>query len=212
MQDDNSAIDSIAVVPMPSEPQLTVAARDRIRSYERASRAPATQQSYRQAARLFEAWCALHGHQALPAGAATVKALVTEMAAIGPDYRMLPILGGKTIDRRKATNAEPRPLKPASIAKLVSAIAFAHRRVGHPFDRQAIETGLAGIRRTHGVAPRQMKAITLEELRRIVDALPDNLQRWIIFVGGDQTNGRSDPEPGIDERSVASRRKVTVLI
>lgn len=177
MQNDEDGNGSVPVAfGSAGEPGLPEAVLERIRSYERASRAPATQRSYRQAALLFDAWCSLHGHSPMPAAASTVKAFVTEMAATGPDYRVLPTQGGRTMDRLRAKGAEPRPLKPASIAKLVSAIAFAHRQAGHTFDRQAVETGLGGIRRTHGVSPRQMKAIALGELQRIVNALPMSLQ------------------------------------
>jgi integrase len=167
-----------------TESPLPAVAIERVKSYARRSRAAATVKSYRQASWLFEAWCHLHGRQPLPASAETVKAFITEMAEIGPDHR---ILRGDDADKRRLGDREPRPLKPASIAKLVSAIAFAHREARLSFDRQALEIDLAGIRRTHGTKPRQVKAITVDELRQIVTALPVHLQgvrdRALLLVG-----------------------------
>ena len=121
---------------------------------------PPTLAAYQRHVAVFAAWCERHGRDRLPASAETIGLFLTEMAG---------------------------HYKPSSLTALVSAIAFAHRDAGHPFDRAPIENLMAGIRRTHGTAERRMAAITTGELRRIVSALPESNQgvrdRALLLVG-----------------------------
>ncbi len=55
-------------------------------------------------------------------------------------------------------------LKPATIQKIISAIAFGHRAAGHPFDRKQLSMTSAGINRVHGTAERRVTALTDTEL------------------------------------------------
>jgi integrase len=55
---------------------------------------------------------------------------------------------------------------------MLAGIAFAHRLRGYGFDAAGCGDVLAGIRRTHGAAPRQVSALTLDLLVQIDAALP----------------------------------------
>jgi integrase len=55
---------------------------------------------------------------------------------------------------------------------MLAGIAFAHRLRGLGFDASGCGDVLAGIRRTHGTAPRQVNALTLDLLVQIDAALP----------------------------------------
>jgi integrase len=151
-------ISKLTKAEKPSSVPAALAAK--VEDYARASRAESTLKSYQDGFRLFAGWCEVHGRAVVPASPETMALFISDLAA---RYR------------------------PSTINRLVSAIAFAHRTAGHVFDRKSFETVMAGIRRTHGTAPRQVAAITLEDLRRIVAALPDNQQgardRALLLVG-----------------------------
>jgi integrase len=77
--------------------------------------------------------------------------------------------------------------RPSTVAGLLAGIAFAHRVAGRPFDSDAFTAIVNGIRRTHRPAPRRAAAVTVADLRLIVDALPDTMQgardRALLAVG-----------------------------
>jgi hypothetical protein len=53
------------------------------RAYKQAARSPATKRAYGSDFRLFEAWCARAGLEALPATISTIGLYMTELAAGG---------------------------------------------------------------------------------------------------------------------------------
>jgi integrase len=116
----------------------------------RASRAPATWAAYASDMQDFEQWCASVGVACLPAA---------------PD----------TIGRYLADRA--RTLKPSTLERRVAAIVVHHRQHGHAIDARhpAIADVLGGLRRLLGTAPNQKAALTAEDLRVIVAALPTTL-------------------------------------
>jgi integrase len=77
--------------------------------------------------------------------------------------------------------------RPSTVDALLSAIALAHRAAEKPFDRRYFTPIVEGIKRTHGTVPRQVAAVTVGDLRTMVDALPDTLQgardRAVLTVG-----------------------------
>ena len=117
----------------------------KLMQYAGASRAPATLQSYQAAWRAFTAWCELHRRCPLPASAETASLFLSDLA-----------------DR----------YRPSTLSRMLAAIAFAHRVRGEGFDASGCGDVLSGIRRTHGAAPRQVSALTLDLLVRIDEALP----------------------------------------
>jgi integrase len=151
-----------------------------VREYRRRSRADSTIDCYGRTAALFEAWCRWRGLQSLPATPKTVELFMAEMASVGPDY----VAMGWKANRKLRLQA---PLKPATINKVVSAIAFLHRSAGYSFDRELLDATRSGIARTHGTAERRVHALTDKELRRAVAQLPDTLRglrdRAILLIG-----------------------------
>lgn len=117
----------------------------KLRHYAGASRAPATLQSYQDTWRAFTAWCQLHQRCPLPSSAETAALFLSDLAG---------------------------RYKPSTLSRMLSGIAFAHRVRGHGFDASGCGDVLSGIRRTHGTAPRQVSALTLDLLVRIDQALP----------------------------------------
>lgn len=117
----------------------------KLNQYAAASRAPATLRSYQLTWQAFTAWCELHQRCPLPASAETAALFLSDLA-----------------DR----------YRPSTLSRMLSAITFAHRLQGHGFDAARCGDVLSGIRRTHGTAPRQVSALTLDLLVQIDEALP----------------------------------------
>jgi hypothetical protein len=114
------------------------------RSYLEAAQALTTRRAYRADWRHFAAWCADRAVDALPATAETVA----DSAATGSSA--------------------------STIARRLAAVRSAHLAAGHPVaptSAALVRTALAGVRRTHGVAPRQKAAITTAEMRALVGTL-----------------------------------------
>jgi site-specific recombinase XerD len=136
---------------------------DDTRTFLAASRAPATVRAYRSDVRDFEAWCLDHGRDPMPASAELVADYISDLAATG----------------RSA----------ATITRRLSSISQAHQmaRLESPTQTQLVRMTAAGIRRTISTAPRQARPIVVEELRLMLDALPDGLRgardRALLLVG-----------------------------
>lgn len=127
-----------------SVPQVSAVTR----AYLEAAQAAATRRAYRADWRHFAAWCADRAVDALPATPETVADYVADSAAGGSS--------ASTIGRRLA------------------AVRSAHLAAGHPVSPTSaalVRTALAGVRRTHGVAPLQKAAITTAEMRALVGTL-----------------------------------------
>jgi site-specific recombinase XerD len=133
------------------------------RHFAAASKAPRTRKAYRAAWGAFVTWCEAQGLQALPAAPRTVAAFLAARAREG---------------RRVST-----------LEQSLAAISQAHQAAGLPSPRSAAEVRevLRGIRRTLGVAPLQKNPILVEDLRRMVATLPEDLlgvrDRAMLLVG-----------------------------
>jgi site-specific recombinase XerD len=121
--------------------------------FVRAAKAPATLRAYRSDWRDFEAWCAGHHLQALPAEPQTVALYITDLAQC---------CASGTITRR------------------LTAITKAHETAGFKDSpaatRHAIvgET-LKGIRRTIGTAQKGKDPIRTAQIRKVIAACPDSM-------------------------------------
>jgi integrase len=116
------------------------------RDYVAASRAENTTRVYRTGWAQFTAWCDEHRVRALPAGAETVALYVADLA---------------------------KSAKPATIDLRLAAISAAHRAAGHdsPTKEEAVRLVRRGVRRTLGTAQRQVRPVTVPELRTMVEGL-----------------------------------------
>ncbi len=127
------------------------------------SKAKATVRAYRSDLRHFEAWCHEHRLQHLPATPESVADYISDLAGMG--------------------------MKPSTITRRLSAISQAHQMAGYesPTQRQVVRMTMAGIRRTHGTKPRQVKRLPQEDLVAMIAALPDDLRglrdRALLLVG-----------------------------
>lgn len=128
------------------------------------ARADSTRDVYRRVFAHFEAWCADKHLSSLPADPAAVILYMAERDRQG--------------------------LSPASIDQDLAAIAAAHSEQGLPSPRKhpRVLQQRAGIRRRRGAAPRRRKTPLLpDQLRAIVEALPDDLggqrDRALLLVG-----------------------------
>ena len=119
------------------------------RAYVAASRSENTRRAYRSDWDHFVSWCNDRSISYLPADPKAVALYLTHQA-----YR----------------------LKPSTIARRLVAIAQAHKAAGHPSPTtdEAVRLVHAGIRRTHGVAPRQVRPVVTEDLRHMVTTCRDD--------------------------------------
>jgi len=111
---------------------------ERARAYAEAARAPATLRAYAADWRIFTAWCAAHGVDALPATPHTVALFLADLEG-----------------------------RPSTLRRKLAAIAVMHRAAGHdsPTEHGVVRATFAGIRRERGVAPRPKTALLVDELR-----------------------------------------------
>jgi site-specific recombinase XerD len=136
--------------------------QDEADAYLRASRSQNTLRAYASDWKHFTGWCAAHRASALPADPATVVLYLTDLA---------------------------RTAKPSTIRRRMSAISVAHQAAGcpTPTNHIAVRSAWAGIRRTKGVAQAGKDALLTDQIRSMVNALPDNLlgirDRCLLLVG-----------------------------
>jgi len=114
---------------------------ERARAYAEAARAPATLRAYASDWRVFTAWCAAHGVDALPATPHTVALFLADLDS-----------------------------QPSTLRRKLAAIAVMHRAAGHesPTEHGMVRATFAGIRRERGTAPRPKTALLVDELRAAV--------------------------------------------
>lgn len=135
---------------------------ERAHEYARASKATNTIKTHGSAWRAFCSWCRARGLQPLPARPETVAGY---LAARAPE------------------------LRPSSLQIHLSAIAQAHRLAGidNPARHEVVKAVIAGIRRRHGTARVQKAAITVADLRSMLDVAGDDLRglrdRALLLVG-----------------------------
>jgi site-specific recombinase XerD len=135
---------------------------DRARNYINQSKSANTVRAYRSDWKQFSAWCHSHGQVSLPASPDCVALYLAD---------------------RAETN------KPATLSRHVAAISQAHQIAGFDASTRSSKVRLvmAGIRRTKGAVQVGKNPVIVEELRRIVEVLPDNLlgvrDRAILLLG-----------------------------
>lgn len=128
--------------------------------YARASKAETTQTAYRSLWRSFITWL---GVDTLPVSVAAVINYITYLADSG--------------------------YKVATINSTLAAIKSAHNLAGYPSptDHPDISIVFDGIRRTLKVKPTKKASLDIEELKTIVDSLPDTLtgkrDKALILIG-----------------------------
>jgi len=137
------------------------------RRYADASRAASTQRAYTSDWQRFAQWCAVRGLETLPADPRVVAIFLAAEAAAGS--------------------------APMTIGRRLAAIGWMHRRAGlqPPQAREgaaAILEVVAGIRRSHGIAPVRKQAADADVLRDMLRAIPgDDLRsvrdRAVLAVG-----------------------------
>jgi len=121
------------------------------RRYADASRATSTQRAYTSDWQRFTQWCAARGLETLPADPRVVAVFLAAEAAAGS--------------------------APMTIGRRLAAIGWMHRRAGlqPPQAREgaaAILEVVAGIRRSHGIAPVRKQAADADVLRDMLRAIP----------------------------------------
>jgi site-specific recombinase XerD len=111
------------------------------------SQSPATRRAYANDWRDFTAWCSAMGAEPLPAAPEVVALYVAEL--------------------------NERGLKPSTVSRRLAAIRRAHLQVSLPSPTSAgiVSQVLAGVRRTRKVRPDKKRALSLEDLQAMVDAL-----------------------------------------
>jgi integrase len=137
---------------------------DTARDYIRASKAKNTLRAYKSDWCDFQCWCAGYGLSALPASPETVALYVTALA----DGRWVTRL----VKGRKVSKFEK--CKVSTISRRIVSIGQAHAIAGHPSPTGAAEVRhvMAGIRKTKGTARAAKKATLVDDIRRMMNALP----------------------------------------
>lgn len=134
----------------------------RAAEYVAAAKAANTPRAYRSDWREFTTWAAHRSLCPLPASPETLALYLTDLAGVA---------------------------KTSTIARRLAAIAEAHRTAGapSPTDNAAVKAVWAGIRRVHGTATDAATPLTVPLLRRVVEALPQDLagqrDRALLLVG-----------------------------
>ncbi len=135
---------------------------DRASEFAQQSKARNTSRAYRSDWTHFENWCRTHRQSSLPALAECVALYVTDLASTR---------------------------KPATIARRISAISQAHQIAGFetPTTTSKVRLVMAGIRRSKGTAQKAKTPVLIEDLRKMVDRLPETLlgvrDHAILLVG-----------------------------
>ncbi len=150
-----------------AEPAIAVDEIDTARRYADAARAASTRRAYASDWRFFARWCTARGLDPLPAHPGVIALFLAAQAQAG--------------------------LTPPTLGRRLAAIGFFHRRAGLPPPHHQDGAGvlrevLAGIRRSHGVAPAKKRAADAEVLRALLDTLPgDDLRsvrdRAVLALG-----------------------------
>lgn len=135
----------------------------RAEKYVRNARAASTIRAYQSDWRGFREFCGWEEVNPLPAAPKTVAGYLVSLADAGR--------------------------KPATIRRKLSAISQAHRAAGYSSPADTEEVGLiwSGIRRSLGAAQERKEPLGTEELRRIMEALPDSRgglrDRALLLIG-----------------------------
>jgi site-specific recombinase XerD len=154
------------------------------------SKATSTVRAYRCDWTHFESWCKAHDQSSLPATPVTVALYVTDLAATH---------------------------KTATITRRISAISQAHQIAGYetPTKSSQVRLVMAGIRRTKGTAQAAKTPVLVDDLRRMISRLPNNLlgvrDRALLLVGFGGAFRRSELV-ALDVADVAVTRDGLVVV
>jgi integrase len=143
----------LASIPAaPLSPEIAKLASDAASLIEQA-RAANTRRAYETDWVHFRGWCTRHNAIPLPADPRVVALYITDLAQ-----------GGRG----------RKPLKVSTIERRLAALAHYHRAAGLELDAhdRVLRETWAGIRRTHGRAPRRKQATVTEFLRVLVATCP----------------------------------------
>lgn len=152
-----------ALVRRVSESALAPADALRVRHYVEQGRSEHTTRAYRSDVRRFVEWCDAQGFPSMPSTGDVVAAYLASRADAG--------------------------LRPSTIERGLAAISKAHELAGYPgISRDpVIRATLAGIRRVKGVKQRGRDPILVDDLKRIVAAIPEDTlglrDRAMLLVG-----------------------------
>jgi integrase len=126
-----------------------------------AARALNTRRARRSDWAVFVAWCAERGRAALPAGADTVFAFLTEQA-------------------------EKEAKRPATLRRYLTSISTAHDGAGQPNPTRDARIGelMAGILRELGGRQRQAAPLTIDVLRQILHLAAPAAREWAVLCFG----------------------------
>ncbi|MDO9714147.1 tyrosine-type recombinase/integrase [Paracraurococcus lichenis] len=141
----------LALVPAETIQRETEAAV----TFALADKAAATRRAYRSDFQRFDAWCLTRGVASLPAEPKSVAAFLASEAEGGAE--------------------------PATLARRVAAIRYAHRLDGHeaPTNAEAVRATLRGIRRTKGTAPAQKTPATAGTISDLLKQVPMDTLRGL---------------------------------
>ena len=136
---------------------------ERAQQFAQNSTAENTRTAYQSDWRAWQAFCARHGHNAMPATAQGAFEYAADMAERG--------------------------LRVATIERRISSLRMAHRTAGHPdptLDERVRRT-MAGIRRELGTAPNQKAPALASDIREMAGAVDDSItglrDRALILIG-----------------------------
>jgi len=135
---------------------------ERASEYVQQSKSKNTIRAYRSDWAHFEGWCKAHGQSALPATPETVALYMTDLSSTH---------------------------KTGTIIRRISAISQAHQIVGleTPTKSSQVRLVLAGIRRSLGTAQTAKLPVLVDDLRRMLAGLPENLlgirDRVLLLIG-----------------------------
>lgn len=141
--------------------------------YRRGSKAAATMKAYGFDLKDFAAWCEEQGTGFLPATPRAVADYLTHLATV-------------------------KGYKAATLQRRISAISQLHQAHEYesPTQSHVVCSVMAGIRRKHGTAQKGKAALRTDDLRRMVEALPDSLlgirDRALLVVGFAKAFRRSE--------------------
>lgn len=134
------------------EPRTNLSTRaaelvEKAQKYAEAAQSPNTIRTYSGASRRWCAWCAENDFDPYPAAPEAIALYQTHLADTGKSW--------------------------STINTTLAGIEWYQKMAGHPSFRNSLPVSMVGkgIRRVNGVAPSQAKAITIEQLRKVCDAL-----------------------------------------
>jgi site-specific recombinase XerD len=135
---------------------------DRASEFVHQSKSTNTIRAYQSDWSHFETWCREHGQTSLPANPQTVALYVTDLTGTR---------------------------KTSTITRRISAISQAHQIAGFetPTKSSQVRLVMAGIRRSKGTAQTAKTPVLVDDLRKMISTLPENLlgtrDRALLLIG-----------------------------